>query len=107
LSYVANAGFGDFRVASDGTVAEPFQHSIELDLDSDSKVSDQERDINFATGVFWRATSARHRMTFDWIASHDGTTQTIVLTESLNAGRWASRQTMDIAFVVGRQSNGR
>ena len=45
-------------------------------------------------------------MTLDYIEQADGMGQTILFSENLNARNWASRKTMDIAFVVGRDALG-
>ncbi len=39
-------------------------------------------------------------MTLDFIAQNDGMGQTLMFVETLNAGNWASRRTMDIGFVI-------
>jgi hypothetical protein len=67
-------------------------------------VSEREREINFATGVFWRKSAGEFQMNLDFISKHDGLGQTLMFAESLNAGKWVSRKTMDIAFVIGRES---
>lgn len=99
LSYVFNGGFGDFPVSAEG-VHERVPHQVALDIDGDGKVTPNEEEINFATGVVWRPH--RLRMTGAMIEEGDGQEWTLLATENLSARRWASRETADLAFVLGR-----
>ena len=108
LSYVVNGGYGQFPIdASTAAVSEVGVHSAKIDLDGDGEVSAREWEINYSTGVCWRPDSrpARggFRMSMPWISDGDGTEFTLLLTENLNAGHWLSRETMDLAFVIGRE----
>lgn len=104
LSYIANAGYGSFSWDDGGRVSENGRHTAEIDLDGDGVVSDLEIEINRSTGVFWRRTERSLQMTLDEISQRDGMTQTLMLTENLNARNWLSQNTMDIAFVIGRKA---
>lgn len=107
LSYVANAGYGNFRVDSKtGRVSEVGSHTADIDWDGDGNIDDADRAVSRASGVFWRAHDDGFRMTLDYIEQADGMGQTIMFSENLNARNWASRKTMDIAFVVGRDALG-
>lgn len=104
LSYVANAGYGNFSWDDAGRVSEDGLHTAEIDLDGDGRVSDREIEIDRSTGVFWRRTERSTALTLDEISQRDGLGQTLMLTENLNARNWLSRNTMDIAFVIGRKA---
>ncbi|WP_339734153.1 DUF1559 domain-containing protein [uncultured Gimesia sp.] len=54
--------------------------------------------IKFATGVFWRPYASR--MSLDFISAADGMTQTLMLSENLQAGEWASQDTAMLGFGV-------
>ncbi|MGD9857639.1 MAG: DUF1559 domain-containing protein, partial [Planctomycetaceae bacterium] len=65
--------------------------------------------LTFATGVFWRESgSLGKRTTLDFISRGDGQSNTLMLSENLNArayvspgdGGWASRIVGDLAFLV-------
>ncbi|MBT6154748.1 MAG: DUF1559 domain-containing protein [Planctomycetaceae bacterium] len=107
LSYVANAGYGNFRVDSKtGRVTEVGTHTADIDWDGDGNIDDDDRAVSRASGVFWRSHNDGFRMTLDYIEQGDGMGQTIMFSENLNAHNWASRKTMDIAFVMGRDALG-
>jgi len=108
LSYVANGGFGFFRVEADG-IQEVGTHTVSQDLDGDGKVSDEEIAIAKATGIFWRPATKSPaprgpsgQMTLQWISNRDGLDSTLMLSENLNARSWSSLETGDLAFVLGR-----
>jgi prepilin-type processing-associated H-X9-DG protein len=108
LSYVVNGGYGNFPVdPATGAVSEAGTHSAEIDLDGDGTVTDRERDINYSTGVCWRPDSRPEgvgfRVSLPWISEGDGLQFTLLLSENLNGGQWLSRETMDLAFVIGRE----
>lgn len=105
LSYVVNAGYGRFEdLPETGEVVELGTHSPEIDLNGDGTVDVDEREINRATGVFWRSHLDGYRMTFDEIQRGDGMANTLLLTENKNAGSWYSSRTMETAFVIGRNA---
>ncbi|MBW3542682.1 MAG: DUF1559 domain-containing protein [Planctomycetes bacterium] len=103
LSYVANAGYGMFPLdARSGRVTETGLHSPDIDLDGDGLVSEEELTVNYATGVFWRPHPSGTPPDLDLIGLQDGTSQTLLFAESTNSGPWHSRNTLEIAFVIGR-----
>ncbi|HUG93399.1 MAG TPA: hypothetical protein VML55_21350 [Planctomycetaceae bacterium] len=105
LSYVGNSGYGLFDAdPRTGTITGRGIHSPAIDLDGDGEASPEEFSINFATGVFWPETDGGRRMTLDFISDHDGRAQTMLVTENLHAGAWTSRETLDVAFVIGRDT---
>lgn len=108
LSYVVNGGYGLFPVEEEtNAVSEKGIHNAKIDLDEDGEVSDEEYAINYATGVIWRPDPREgenaFRMSLPYISSHDGTEFTLLLSENLNATTWLSEETMDLAFVIGRE----
>lgn len=54
--------------------------------------------IKFATGVFWRPYSSR--MSLDFISAADGMTQTLMLSENLQAGEWSDLDTGSLGFGI-------
>lgn len=54
--------------------------------------------IKFGTGVFWRPYTSR--MSLDFISAADGMTQTLMLSENLQAGEWASQDTAMLGFGI-------
>lgn len=104
LSYVANAGFGNFSIDSKtNAVNEKKPHGQgSVDWDGDGLVRPNEFAKTIATGVFWpKRDGDTFRSSLDYITSGDGQTNTFLFAESLNAGKWNSAKTLDIAFVVG------
>lgn len=73
-----------------------------IDWDSDGTVTRDDRFKTIATGVFWpKREGETFKMSLDYISSGDGQTNTFLFAESVNAGKWNSAKTLDIAFVVG------
>lgn len=102
LSYVANAGWGRFLAdPKTDTVSESRPHSADVDWDGNKTVTDDERQLTRATGLFWRANEDRFQLTLDDVNEGDGQTMTMLVTENTNARNWLSRETFDIGFVVG------
>lgn len=105
LSYAANSGYGLFDVDPEtGLVEETGTHTAAIDLDGDGEVSDRELAINYSTGVFWRPGPEDFRMTLEFVRQGDGLEQTLMLAENHNAGWWYSAETLDLAFVIGREA---
>jgi competence protein ComGC len=107
LSFVMNGGYGLFPVDGEtGSVSETGTHTAGIDLDGDGEVSNEEWAINYATGVCWRPDTRPapddFRMSLPWISAGDGMEFTLLLAENTNAGHWLSKDTMDLAFVIGR-----
>ena len=104
LSYVANAGFGDFTIDPEtNSVFETKPHGQgSIDWDGDGEITKSDRLKTIATGVFWpQRDGDKFRSCLHYIAAGDGQANTFLFAESLNAGKWNSAKTLDIAFVVG------
>ena len=104
LSYVANAGFGHFTIdrKTNGVYETKPHGQGSVDWDGDGDVSKFDRSKTIATGVFWpQREGDTFRSSLDYIKSGDGQTNTILFAENVNAGKWNSAKTLDIAFVVG------
>ena len=112
LSYVANAGYapfvdglsaGEWGFNSDG--AHDFNNINWLD-NQPTADTDLARRISQSTGVFWRdvtetgGSKTRSIVTLDFISNNDGQTQTMMLSENLDAGAWSSPATGSIAFAL-------
>ena len=77
-----------FTRSTDGTV-----------LTGDPSLADMQ--IALATGVIWRIVgSDGYSPTIDYVTVGDGTTSTLLLTENLNAGTWASTSVNEIGFGI-------
>lgn len=92
-SYVANGGFnrdGSGNISVPGGVA----------FGGTTAGSPEAVAIGRASGVFMRplATPDGYRPTFDAISSQDGTSNTIMISENLNAGPWASSNAHEVGF---------
>ncbi|WP_417386322.1 DUF1559 domain-containing protein [Gimesia sp.] len=99
LTFCANAGYvtSNYNTALDST---HYADSGDGGFDSDSSV-DTDVPMKFASGVFWRPHTSR--MSLDFISAADGMTQTLMLSENLQAGEWHSTYTGDIAFGVNME----
>ncbi len=101
LSYVANAGWGRFLADSKtDSVSESRLHSVDVDWGRDGNVTDDERRLTRATGLFWRAHEDHAQLTLEDVAEGDGQSNTMLLAENTNARNWLSRETFDIGVVV-------
>ena len=98
LSYVVNAGFLSrslYHGDPDGL------HRLgQLSWDGND-VAGETADIEVAaaTGVFWRKSEV-FQPSLDYVSDGDGTTQTLLLTENLQAGNWWDTDTTRIAFGI-------
>ncbi len=98
LSYVVNAGFMPrslYHGDPDGL------HRLgQLSWDGND-VTGETADIEVAaaTGVFWRKSTA-FQPSLDDVSDGDGATQTILLSENLQAGNWWDTDTSRIAFGI-------
>ena len=99
--YVLNGGWGKFRIDDEGLVYEETLHTVNIDLDNDGEVSDEEQLLIRSSGVVWRPEPVPSSWTQSEIESHDGLSQTILLSETQNAKTWMSMETFNLAFVVG------
>ncbi|MFI4851087.1 MAG: DUF1559 domain-containing protein [Gimesia chilikensis] len=99
LSYVANVGY----VTSNYNTAGDRMHrpdSADGGLDGDMTTS-ADIPVKFASGVFWRPYT--NHMSLDIISAGDGLTQTLMLTENLQAGNWSSTDTGSLGFGIDKQ----
>lgn len=123
LSYVANVGymsqdsFGNVNDAGNainnlGSLPGASHRPDRIDWHDSNPAaySAQDTNITYATGLFHRRIpTATFRMTLDYVSQNDGQTQTMMLTENLNARRFWSRMVGDIGFgieIVGTTASG-
>lgn len=100
LSYVVNVGYvtANYNVAGDGT-----HHPASTDGGLDGDVATTaDIPVKFASGVFWRPHTSR--MSLDFISAADGLTQTLMLSENLQAGEWSDQDTGSLGFGVDMNS---
>ena len=74
--------------------------SVDGGLDGDRSTT-ADIPIKFASGVFWRPSESR--MSLDFISLGDGLTQTLMLSENLQAGAWSDQDTGSLGFGVDMQ----
>ncbi|QDV20927.1 hypothetical protein Pan153_56070 [Gimesia panareensis] len=99
LSYVVNVGY----VTSNYNTADDKTHrpdSADGGLDGDITTT-EDIPVKFGTGVFWRPYSTR--MSLDIISAGDGLTQTLMLSENLQAGDWSDTDTGSLGFGIDMQ----
>ena len=107
LSYVVNVGYvrkdlwdnGD--PCNPGGGVHPFQRAGRfIDWNGSGGIDAGDRKPDYSSGVFWRkgAGSDKFRMTYDFISQGDGTGNTIMATENLQAGSWNSCSTGGLGF---------
>jgi prepilin-type processing-associated H-X9-DG protein len=104
LSYVANSGFGNFKVdPKTNAVSEIQTHGQgSVDWNGDGIVAKSDILLTISSGVFWpKHQDDKFRSNLDFISLADGQRHTILFAESLHAGKWNSAKTLDLAFVVG------
>jgi type II secretory pathway pseudopilin PulG len=100
LSYVANAGFGDFRVdPKTGQIKPRGQHTTQMDWTGDGQ---PDPEISRSTGVFWKLGENEPSITLTGISGGDGLSNTLLLAENLQAGNWLSTDVPDLGFVIDR-----
>ena len=117
LSFVVNGGYGNYS-AGVGSFSETCANPLTQNYGTNwGGTADQGR----ATGVVWRAlyNASNTRtdspvVTMDRISNRDGLTQTLLLSENMNAQNWANStaagsangQIADTAFVIAVSSAG-
>jgi prepilin-type N-terminal cleavage/methylation domain-containing protein len=105
LSYVVNVGYVTAgynttpvgytaTTATTGTGHHPYGDTA-LDGTATSVANGP---VKFATGVFWRPYVSR--MSLDFISAADGMTQTLMITENIQAGEWSSQDTAMLGFGI-------
>lgn len=98
LSYCVNIGY----VSANYNTVLNTSHAVDSadgGFDSDTTV-ETDIPVKFASGVFWRGGTGVPRMSLDFISAADGMTNTVMLSENLQAGEWYSRFTGDLGFGV-------
>ncbi|QDT95328.1 DUF1559 family PulG-like putative transporter [Gimesia aquarii] len=105
LSYVVNVGYVSALYNTTGVGYDP---SLAVGSQGHHPVGDGGLDLDAATtgdiafkfgsGVFWRPHTSR--MTLDFISAADGLTQTLMLSENLQAGEWSDQDTGSLGFGV-------
>lgn len=106
-TYVANAGYGEFTATS-GAVAMTGFHSASnfngWDGTATGPASYTDKAIARATGVFWNEDTADGwKSSIDNISTGDGTGQTVMFTENLNATTLTiNSSAMNLGAVMGR-----
>tara|TARA_R110002111_G_scaffold262702_1_gene340341 strand:- start:42505 stop:43560 length:1056 start_codon:yes stop_codon:yes gene_type:complete len=93
LSYVANVGYVMNNYNGTGDTSHAANSNYIL------SGTDVTSPVKFATGVFWRGNGAP-RMSLDFISAADGMTQTLMLSENLQAGDWPNLDTGSLGFGV-------
>lgn len=109
LSYVMNAGYGEFRVENarqpNVSVHEVGIHRADSDWNDDGEVTAEENQRSLCTGVIWRLAAdpaLRTPMTTGFIRAGDGLKYTVLCAESLSAQSWKGRNTIGLGFVIDR-----
>jgi prepilin-type N-terminal cleavage/methylation domain-containing protein/prepilin-type processing-associated H-X9-DG protein len=101
LSYVVNAGFMSSNTwgLTDNTAATFHQPGL-ISWDGNStNYEPQDVAVHAATGVIWRSNAA-FQPSMDYVATNDGTSTTILLSENLQAGNWYSTDVNSLGFGV-------
>ncbi len=103
LSYVANAGY--MRESDWGNNAG--HHGLRIDWDRSGTTDEADLIIARSTGLFWRRDSHPaiggdngDPITLEFVAESDGQSQTMMLSENLQANTWLSTNTGEIAFGI-------
>lgn len=126
ISYVGNCGYGDFPVAANGTISMVGFHGADNYSDWDgtaASLSPLDKSIARATGVFWNDDADEYqvppmgapgsinagtandtwRMSLDVVTNGDGSVQTIMMSENMNASNLGvNPSVLDVGFVVSR-----
>lgn len=98
LSYVVNAGF----MARSLYHGDPEgRHRVDqLSWDGNDVVGEEtDIEVAAATGVFWHHSKV-FQPSLDYVGEGDGTTNTIMLSENLQAGNWWDTDTTRLAFGI-------
>lgn len=110
LSYVGNGGFA--LATTWGKANNVTHHFATIDwrdglpASNFSTTMDEGMRISLSTGMFWRTArtlmgaSIEPNMTLDFPSNNDGQTQTLLLSENLDAGPWHSNKTGALAFAL-------
>ncbi|MDB5385587.1 MAG: putative major pilin subunit [Planctomycetaceae bacterium] len=115
VSYVANGGYGNFTAASGAVTPTGVHGAFNYDWNGDGQYTQADGIIARATGVFWKGEPISNgppsdgwRSSIDMMVSGDGSGQTILFSENLNASGLSTiaatplpTTAMGWAFVVG------
>jgi prepilin-type N-terminal cleavage/methylation domain-containing protein len=92
LSYAANVGYvnaNNWPAAADMGLGAHDSLLISWDNNTSATAATaSDMLVAHSSGVFWRNDASGFRMTQDFILRGDGTTNTIMLAENINAGHW-------------------
>ena len=105
LSYAVNVGYvtANYNAAGvgyDSSTGVGHHPAGDGGMDGDAMTT-ADIPVKFASGVFWRPHTSR--MSLDFISAADGLTQTLMLSENLQAGNWSSQDTGSLGFGVDLQ----
>ena len=102
LSYVANCGYmRAFDWTGNSGALTPAESHGRSRLDwGDDGVTATDLAITTATGVFWQEEAGAARMTLDYIATGDGQSQTLMISESVQAGKYYSGSSVSAGFGI-------
>lgn len=103
LSYVVNTGYMTADIWDNPSQGRRHQITGTYNWNNGGdfdETSAQDAQISMASGAFHADPTGQYQMTLAQMALGDGSSQTIVLSENLNAGRWISGNPHDMAFAV-------
>lgn len=97
LSYAVNVGYVmlNYNSGSD------YSHRADTNLILSGSATSSP--VKFATGVFWRKNTNSPRMSLDFISAADGLTQTLMISENIQAGNWSSLDTGSLGFGMNME----
>ncbi len=89
LSYVANAGYASSAGGNAWGTPNTTNTAFSIDWNADSAFNAADMKIAHSTGVFWQPSGANTKgMSIDTISSGDGTSNTMLFAENLQATSW-------------------
>lgn len=102
LSYVVNTGYMTSDIWDDPTQGHRHQISGTYNWNNGDfdETTPEDAQISMATGALLADSIGQYPTTLDQMALGDGTTQTIMLSENLNAGQWISGNPHEMSFAV-------
>ena len=106
LSYVVNSGFwsssnwGTPETFTSSATSSGFQQVGAISWDGDGNLfSATDVTVHASTGVIWRSTS-NFQSTIDFVATGDGASTTLLLSENLQAGKWFDFDANSLGFGI-------
>lgn len=109
LSYVVNAGFMSSEIwgSLEGARAIHQLHLLDWNAGGNrsgtgvgTNLDQADLTVAAATGVIWRAPASGYRASIDYVSVGDGTTNTLLLAENLDAGKWSGTDVNHLAFGI-------